>query len=473
MPFVPAVLLGAVSIPAWMLADDQSWWRLIGIATALAALCLIWILRSADYEWQSGPVAYLVLMWLFHFPLTLLVSLGTNLDSVLPASILSWSETGDWYRASAFADACAACFVLGCLFVSPAYKEVSRTIPRPNSSLYFTGMVTIAVSACSLLALFLGAGGESVFSESYLRLYDTLFGSTFTLACFMVSIGAILATLSSKPRMRWLPLVLQGAVTIVTLLTGARQYALVGVLVLAVIAAKVGLRVKPLFLTGGVLLVLLIISFVGATRQNGVLNSAADADLRADAALDNGGGDKIGPIAALAEMGGSLQTVSLTIGWIEAGDDLRWGGSYWLPIERGLGLLVPGTREGISDDPRAVSEVTTARAPTSGGSVVAEAFFNFGFGGVAVLFVLGCLLAYIERRARTCLGLAWGGVVLYAFTLEVRNWFVSVPAQILFGSLPIMVGLYFRYREQWLAAPALRTMRADGRRLIEPGSTAR
>jgi hypothetical protein len=432
---VLAVLLGALSIPAWNLADNPSWWPLIGIGTATSALCLIYILHSAGFEWQSGPVAYLLLLWLFHFPLTLLALLGANLDSSLPRAILSWLESSDWYRASAYANTCAAGFVLGCLFARRRWGAVCKVVLRPNRELYYTGMATAILAACGLAALFMGSGGKDVFSMSYGSLYNTLFGSAFTTACYMVTVGVTMATLNSTPEKRWLPLTLQCAVTIVTLLTGARQYALIGAVVLVVIAAKGGLRIRPVFLLCGAILALLLVSFVGARRGNGVLTSDSDVG-------------KPGPTAALAEMGGSLETVNLVIGWIEGGDQLQWGGGYWLPIERGVGLVVPGLRKHLSTDPRAMSEVMLSRVSGLGGSVVAESFYNFGVAGGAVFVIFGYLLGYVGLRARSPAALAFGGVVLYALTLEIRNWFLSVPAMIVVGTIPIIIGLCFRGRER-------------------------
>jgi hypothetical protein len=198
------VLLGALSIVSWGLALDPFWWTVIGIGTAVNTLGLLYILRSAGFEWQSGPCAYLSVLWLFHFPLTLLVGLGASLASSVSSYdyILSWLSTSNWYRAAAYANGCAACFVLGCLFVRRRRASVGKVLLRPIPALYYIGMAIAILAASYLAFLFLKSGGRDVFFMSYSSLYDTLFGGEFTLASFLVTIGASIAILA-RPGNLW------------------------------------------------------------------------------------------------------------------------------------------------------------------------------------------------------------------------------------------------------------------------------
>jgi hypothetical protein len=290
--------------------------------------------------------------------------------------------------------------------------------------------------------LFAQSGGPDVYSRPYGDLYNTLFGSTFTLACFFVTVGVTMATLSGNAKKRRLPMALQFAVATAVLLTGARQYALVGPLVLIVIASKAGLKIKPMVLLSGALLTLLVISVVGKARSHGVLTSPPDMN-------------ESGLRVALAEMGGTLQTVRLAVGWIESGDQKQWGGGYWLPIERGIGLVIPGLRKDLSTDPRAMSEVMLSRVSGLGGSAVAESFYNFGLGGVSVFVIFGYVLGYLHLMANSPSAAAWEGVILYALILHIRNWFISVPAMIAVGTIPIVIALCVRRRERLCMRQAL------------------
>lgn len=434
--FAFAFLSGLISIVAYFAAADPSWWTIIGIGTAVNALCLVHTLRASGFEWQSGPVAYLLVLWLFHFPLTLFISLRVNLDSSLPSNVLSWAHYGSWYGAAAYANACAAGFVLGCLFARRRWGVACEVAPRPNTAFYHTGLITSALAACGLAVVFMRGGGSQVFSMSYGSLYrsGTLFGAEFTLACFLVAVGVTMAVPNAVVGKRWRPIALQCAVTVVVLLTGARSYALMGALVLVVIAAKASLRIRPMVLVSGFLLVLLVISAVGVARSRGVVVSRLDSS-------------SVGPTAALAEMGGSLKTVTLAIDWIEGGDQPQWGGGYWLPVERALGLILPGSRKDLSTDPRAMSEVMLSRVSGLGGSVVAESFYNFKLAGIGVFVLLGYLLGYLHLKAHSPAAVAFESIVLYALILEVRNWFISVPAMIALGAVPILIGLCFQGQE--------------------------
>jgi hypothetical protein len=82
-----------------------------------------------------------------------------------------------------------------------------------------------------------------------------------------------------------------------------------------------------------------------------------------------------------------------------------------------------------------------------GGSVVAESFYNFGLAGIGVFVLIGYLLGYMHLNAHSPSAIAFESVLLYAFILEVRNWFISVPAMIAVGAVPIVIGLCLRGRE--------------------------
>jgi O-antigen polysaccharide polymerase Wzy len=430
---VYAVLIAGFATACWELGETPGWWGFIGIGTALTALTLLYALRRAGFEWQSAPIAYLTVLWLFHFPLTLLAAMGVRLDSSLPGYVLSWLDGANWYRGAAFADVCAAGFMLGCILARRRWAAKRTGAVEPSPWLFYAGLAIAGLAAFRLALLFADNGGRDIFSESYRSLYNSLFGGEFALACFLVTVGSIMSVLNATPGRRWIPLVLQGVVSATILLTGSRQFALIGVLVLIAVAVKAGLRIKPgVLLTGGVV-VLLAISAVATARSHGVLASLPNID-------------EISPKAALAEMGGSLETVSLAITWIESGDRLQLGGGYWLPFERGLGLLVPGVRTDLATDPRAMSEVLVSRVSGLGGSAVAEAYYNFGFAGAGVFVAMGYLLGCLEVKAGTSAGVALTGVVLYAVTFQIRNWFLSVPAMIAVGAIPILVGMLLQQR---------------------------
>jgi hypothetical protein len=292
--------------------------------------------------------------------------------------------------------------------------------------------MTAALALAILASVILEGGGFDVFASSYGSLYFSVFGQTFGIATFLLTIGVMIALLNAPRELQWVPLTIQACVTTLILLTGARQFALVGALVVVVVAFKAGVRLKFRSLTIGTIVLLCVVSYVGATRSHGVIASGGQLEL-------------MNPKAALAETGGSLQTVQMFIGWTQSGDELLWGGSYWLPFERGLARVLPMLSRGeLSRDPRAVSEVMLSRIGGMGGSAIAESYYNFGIMGCGYFAVVGLLLAYLALRAQSPITIACEGVVLYALLFQVRNWFLSVPATIALGVLPILVSLCFR-----------------------------
>jgi O-antigen polysaccharide polymerase Wzy-like protein len=194
--------------------------------------------------------------------------------------------------------------------------------------------------------------------------------------------------------------------------------------VLVVVAAKRGFRLGLFRVALATLVTLWLISYVGETRTHGVTEGVVDAE-------------QVGPVNALVEMGGSLETTSLTLDWIHNGDAYLLGGGYWLPFERAFGLVLP-IRSDLAADPRAMNLVLTSRASGLGGSSIAESYYNFSVFGALFFLALGFLLAHLDIAACSPNAAAMSGVILYAFIFQARNWFISVPSMILLGSAPVL-----------------------------------
>jgi hypothetical protein len=207
--------------------------------------------------------------------------------------------------------------------------------------------------------------------------------------------------------------------------------------------ARRGLRLGLVLTVASCLAGLWAISYVGAARDHGVL--AGDTGTQA-----------IGPVSALAEMGGSLETASLAIEWAQNGDPFVLGGGYWLPFERALGAALPYLRNDRDADPRAMGNLLLSRVAGLGGSAVAESYYNFGGFGISFFLVLGYLLGRMEIRAGSPIAGAWLGVVLYVFVFQARNWFIGVPAMLFLGSLPVLAC----YALEWTARRRLLSLRA-------------
>jgi hypothetical protein len=443
--------------------DDAAYWPAMGIVAGMVSLCVIAILRFFGFAWQSAPVAYLAFLWMFHFPLTLFLHLIPNLWAQLSSPVYAWTQSATWYRGSLYALLCVIAFAVGCGLASGGQSGTARA-DRPNTLRFYVGITTAASGLAWLCYLVIREGGLDLFGNGYGQMFKTEFSSSFSTAIFLVSMGSVLALLSAPGKLTWLPVALQLAGSVPVLLTGSRQFALIGPLVLAVIAAKRGMRLGLVRTGISCVLVLWMISYVGETRSHGVMEGVV-------------GSGSVSPVSALVEMGSSLQTTSLAIDWIQNGDSYLWGGSYWLPLERGLGLVLP-MRKDLATDPRAMHMVMVSRVSGLGGSAIAESYYNFSVLGSLSFLVLGYLLARLERRALSPLSASFMSVVLYAFVFQARNWFINVPSLIIVGSVPLIFCLCLEavlnrkrnaviaeavYRPNAPRSPLARTWPAGGR----------
>jgi hypothetical protein len=401
--------------------DNPEYWPAIGVGAGIVSLSIIGLLRVFGFDWQSAPVVYIAFVWMFHFPMALFLYLVPDLWTQLTAQIYSWTQSASWYRAAFYALLCVIAFAIGCLTVSSPRRRTGNPI-HTNMLRVQVGVAAALGGLAWLYFLMLRAGGLDLFGSGYAQLYSTVFGSDFTTAIFLVSVGCFLALMSAPRKLVWLPMVLQLAGSAPVLLTGSRQFALIGPLVLAVLAVRRGIRMGLVSTVVSCTLMLWLIAYVGETRSHGVVEGVAD-------------GRSVSPISALVEMGGSLQTTSMALDWIDNGDSYLMGGSYWLPFERGLGLVLP-VRSDLETDTRAMNMVMVSRVSGLGGSAIAESYYNFSVFGTLFFLALGMLLARVDLNTGT-FSTSILGVVLYAFLFQARNWFISVPRFLLLGLLPL------------------------------------
>lgn len=127
------------------------------------------------------------------------------------------------------------------------------------------------------------------------------------------------------------------------------------------------------------------------------------------------------------ELGFQIRPLILTINWIENGEELAYGNTYYIPVQRLFGLVIPfmeripleGSRFNIPE-----------RTPTLGYSVIAEAYFNFAQVGVIVILgAIGAFLSYVNRTATTQ-SLAYFGAIVAVLINNQRNSFIFVPGHI-------------------------------------------
>ena len=98
-----------------------------------------------------------------------------------------------------------------------------------------------------------------------------------------------------------------------------------------VLLTKLGVQFRRSLMIGIVAVASVLIPSIYAFRQVGFAN-------RSDVNWTD-----VTPLDTLMELGGSLQSTRAYVDWIESGDPLLLGASYWAPVDRQiLTRVIPG-----------------------------------------------------------------------------------------------------------------------------------
>jgi len=175
----------------------------------------------------------------------------------------------------------------------------------------------------------------------------------------------------------------------------------------------------------------------------------------------------INPASAVKELGQSLRPTVEVIRWVETGDRLLGGGSYWAPMERGFLRLFPiKARDSGDDDERLLNVRVQQRVGPIGFSPVAEAYYNWGLVGVVLVhLVIGWIVAVLAVDPPSLLRQAVMSAILVPLLIHIRNSFAAVPAQVVVG---LVVVFALVLAEQWLRA----RQTGSGRLPAEPADSS-
>jgi len=146
------------------------------------------------------------------------------------------------------------------------------------------------------------------------------------------------------------------------------------------------------------------------------------------------------PLDALAEMGSSIRVVATVIRWHDSGEPFYNGDTYIVAIARFFEQFSPLGRLEAEADYRLFNVEIGAREGPIGGSIIAEAFHNFGTVGVVlVLGLVGLLFAYFSRAHRSPMALATYVALAAPLFNHVRNSFVGVIPYVLAGFAVVLI----------------------------------
>jgi hypothetical protein len=300
------------------------------------------------------------------------------------------------------------------MHASPEFREDAA---HPYGA---AGSILVLAAVATWFGILLVVSGLSGFIGSYGEYLDlaTEFGTTSSLVWSTLGCGLILSVTGRPGRLRQAAMAAFCALAFVKLPMGLRGEIMFPSVAALVAAARCGRTLSHTRAIALGVALLVAIPVIREVRQTGLRELPT--------ALP-----EVGLFEAFAEMGSSLHPVEKVVRWREEGDPLEQGSSYWAPIERAAARLLPSVqRSAAEDDLRIMNILVIDRVGAIGFSPVAEAYRNFGaLGVVVVLGLMGAVFAGIDTIRDRRMAVLTIAIAYPALITNVRNSFVSVPAQ--------------------------------------------
>ena len=403
---------------------------------ALASLATAALLIGMAGMWSATGV-YIAVFWCFHFGLVVVLATGYRTQADLSSWEELWALSPFVSEAAALALAGALAFASGALLM---FSIRSRSQPTVASAAAvhdhgFAGSMLVLGAITTWVALVVASGGPAALFMSYEDYLQATseFGGAFAFIWPVLGCGVVMSVTGRKAWYRTSAIVAFGCFALIALALGLRSevmFAAVGALIALV---RTGRRLTPVKSIAVVAGILLTIPVVRSVRESG-LRTVTLSDM------------ELPGLDALVEMGGSLHPVEKVVRWHAEGEPYEMGASYWAPFERGAARLLPGVRSANADnDLRLMNVLVLDRVGPIGFSPVAEAYRNFGpLGVVVVIGVLGLIIGAIDTVADRGTAVLLIATVYVPLLINVRNSFVSVPAQCALGV--VLASLIFLVR---------------------------
>jgi hypothetical protein len=402
---------------------------------AVASIAVLGSLIAVAGLWTATGV-YAVVFWCFHFGLVAMIASGF----VGPVELSPWDQS--WVLGPFVADAALMALAGSLAFAAGAALVYARRRPalgtvKPAASAAPVhphgpaGSILVFAAIGVWSAIVVMTSGLSGFLSSYGEYLEAIseFGAVSGVVWLVLGCGLVLSVTGKPGRLRSAAAAAFGALAVVTLPIGLRGEVMFRAMAALVAAARCGRVLSSSRAIALGLALLVSIPLIREIRQTG-LRDLPDAI------------PALRLYEAFAEMGASLHPVEKVVRWREEGDPLEQGGSYWAPIERAAARLLPGVESAAAeDDLRIMNILVSDRVGPIGFSPVAEAYRNFGaLGVVLVLAALGAVLAAIDTIRDPRIAVLTIAVAYPALLANVRNSFMSVPAQCA-ASLAIVLAL--------------------------------
>lgn len=399
---------------------------MVGLAIALAALTAVG--QFAPRGANSASWLYLLTFCLFHLGMCVMFVFGgwpTDPGAVFYYGLWLYEpETSTAFWLAMLAVPAITTANLAVWLRSPSEAPTHRRDISPHHcSLFGAVLLTGAVPTFVLLVLQSGAlgGGYADYLES---LGDT--GASAAVS-YLIAAGLVFAATPARSRARRVALAMFALFVIVALPMGLRT----SVLTAATAAVLVYARSRPLPNRTVLLAVVACLAVIGLTREVREEGLAGIASASVSAA---------NPTEALREMGGSIRPVAEVVRWQTILHEPAAGGDTYLSPFGRIGARALGLERS--------GEVLLGarlyeRAGPIGGSTVAEAYHNFGVGGVVVICgLIGGFTASLDRLRPTPLNNVAIGLLMIPLIYAVRQNFSVVPAWLAFGLILLLTARF-------------------------------
>lgn len=242
--------------------------------------------------------------------------------------------------------------------------------------------------------------------------------SFFSYSIFLLATGFIFIVSSGSKKQIKIGIILYSIISVILLLTGNKGEILYAALVAVGVYYSRGNRIHKKIFLFGALIFFVIIPFITSVRQGSIIQSINQLG--------------INMTSPFLEIGWQLRTVERVIYWIESGEKLGFGISYFAPIQRIISSLTLGIipRIPITNVPWAFGE----RLPGWGFSQVAESYYNFSiFGPVIFYFIQGWFSVVAENEKKNIYRKTWYASIAVILMILTRNRFSFVPGQVVWA----------------------------------------
>ncbi len=298
-----------------------------------------------------------------------------------------------------------------------------------NSTFYYAGIILIVLFTLQFLYYIFSGKIDINSYQDYVSSIQEVKYYTFGVSIFSIGIAFAFANCSLK-NLKFLIIILALPVFLF-LVTGNRGEVFYPLLSAVGVLIVRNFKIKKWMYILAALTFFILIPLIKITR-NLSSNDIKELDLKW--------------FSSLVEIGYTLRPLGFTVDWIQNGEKLAYGESYFAPFQRMVANVIPGMDK---IDYMLEGYGFRYRLPGMGYSVVAEGYYNGGMLGVIVVMLLVSLLCLKLRKAKSYTALSFGTAVLSILINNIRNAFSFVPQYIIIaGILTISLLLIHTFRSK-------------------------